>query len=285
GYNDDGGPTSKTINGSGYQFIVVGHPSSPIGVWQRDQRFRLRDYAPGGTTITEVRIGGGGWDFEGRADNLRIWTSFDFADTFTDGVVFDDWEWFKYTSGLHGPVVQPTIQSDQLVIPVRDQQISWVYRPDDRPVQDYRIRYVGSVDRLFDDAAGTLSIAFAIDTMYIGPTTAPRWNGYHLQVIRRDQKWKLLRYDATAGVSLLDEGPLSVSLGQDYDVLITVEADAITLDWGPVGGSRSRIFSILPDPTDRLGYGGVALGGGDGEAWFDQVYVCEITGPCGPGGS
>jgi hypothetical protein len=74
GYNDDGGPTYTQYAGSngGVLVTVVGHPDSPLGVWQRDQQFRLGDYVDCAGTLTQVWMGGAGWTFEGRGDNLRL---------------------------------------------------------------------------------------------------------------------------------------------------------------------------------------------------------------------
>lgn len=68
GYGDRGGATSATVDWT----HIVGHPFTPIGQWQRGEQFRLRDAIPEIAVITSIYVGGAGWDFSGRVDNLVI---------------------------------------------------------------------------------------------------------------------------------------------------------------------------------------------------------------------
>jgi hypothetical protein len=66
-YNYRGGlsHTSETT-------IFVVFPDVPQNVWQRNQLFRLRDYASDAIRISKIFIGGNGWNYEGYIDNVKI---------------------------------------------------------------------------------------------------------------------------------------------------------------------------------------------------------------------
>jgi V8-like Glu-specific endopeptidase len=51
---------------------IVGLGNVPQGVWQRNQTFRLRDYIPDAARILGIFIGGAGWSYESRFDNVSL---------------------------------------------------------------------------------------------------------------------------------------------------------------------------------------------------------------------
>jgi hypothetical protein len=53
-------------------FIQIVFPDVEQDTWLRDESFRVREHFPEAETITELRIYGNGWNYEGWADNVSI---------------------------------------------------------------------------------------------------------------------------------------------------------------------------------------------------------------------
>ncbi len=66
-YNYRGGVSHKNGN-----LIFVVFSNVPQNVWQRNQLFRLRDYVHDAVRMSRIIIGGNGWNYEGRIDNIKI---------------------------------------------------------------------------------------------------------------------------------------------------------------------------------------------------------------------
>ena len=66
-YNYNGGSDA-----SGGNLYRVGVGDAPQGVWMRDEAYRICDYFPLATSISQIRIVGKGWDFESQIDNVSI---------------------------------------------------------------------------------------------------------------------------------------------------------------------------------------------------------------------
>jgi hypothetical protein len=67
GYNYRGGFSDDRGD-----LVIVGFGNVPQGVWQRDQRFRVRDFVPDAARVLRVMFGGGGWSYESRFDNVFV---------------------------------------------------------------------------------------------------------------------------------------------------------------------------------------------------------------------
>lgn len=53
-------------------FIQIAFPDVEQDVWLRDESFRIREHFPSATELTEVKLSGKGWSYEGYVDNLAI---------------------------------------------------------------------------------------------------------------------------------------------------------------------------------------------------------------------
>jgi hypothetical protein len=83
-YNDDGG-ASKTNAG----MLQIARGDAPAGVWIRGERFIIQQLmTQKAIRITEVRLGGSGWDFESYFDNVMVFQDPE-ADFDLDGAA--DW--------------------------------------------------------------------------------------------------------------------------------------------------------------------------------------------------
>ncbi len=67
GYNYRGGASDY-----GKDYIRIAFPDCQQGVWIRNETFTIRDYFPDAKTIYRIEIEGRGWDYEGYADNIKI---------------------------------------------------------------------------------------------------------------------------------------------------------------------------------------------------------------------
>jgi len=66
-YNYRGG-SDRTVG----NFVQVGFGEVQQDEWIRDEKFLITDYQPDVTQVTNIWIGGCGWDFEGSVDNILI---------------------------------------------------------------------------------------------------------------------------------------------------------------------------------------------------------------------
>jgi hypothetical protein len=82
--------------------------------WLRDESFRIREHFPTATTITEIRIFGNGWNYEGWADNVSIRSTGDSVD---DGLIayypFNGNADDASGNGIDGTVNGATLTSDR----------------------------------------------------------------------------------------------------------------------------------------------------------------------------
>lgn len=70
-YNYRGGSSLFQSN-----IIRIAYPDVPSNVWQRDQTFNIKNYFPQAKTISKIKIGADGWNYESLFDNISI-MSFD----------------------------------------------------------------------------------------------------------------------------------------------------------------------------------------------------------------
>lgn len=67
-YNNDGGSSHDPAN----NWKIIANGNAPTNEWLRNQTFRIRDYYSNTVEITQISIGGVGWDFDSFYDNINI---------------------------------------------------------------------------------------------------------------------------------------------------------------------------------------------------------------------
>jgi len=107
-YNYSGGKNIKTSD-----FIQTAQGDAAENEWLFGESFNVRDNFPTATRITNIMIGGSGWDYEGFADNIVIENDngIQFSDNFDDGNFSANPEWRVINDN---PVQTP--QLDKIIV-------------------------------------------------------------------------------------------------------------------------------------------------------------------------
>ncbi|MEQ9397737.1 MAG: hypothetical protein RJQ04_01085 [Longimicrobiales bacterium] len=231
---------------------------------------RMTKIAFGSNTTTQATTWSDNWTFacgtyEPPASPLG------FVDTFDDGDLFDDWTWFSYTTGLHGPVLEPSIVDGEASILTRDQQQSMLYRPTDGLGSQYSAEMVVRVDRLYDDVAGQIQFQFGLTRFeYRASDGAVDYDGYSLDLRRRDRIWFLRRRNG-GEATVVASGPTSIELGLDYRIRVEVRGSRVLAYFQPEDAAPALLLDV--DVGTPIAGSGIAIGGGDDEIRVDEVRV------------
>nr|NQU91836.1 tetratricopeptide repeat protein [Bacteroidota bacterium] len=82
-------------------------PYSDQDKWIRNEVYRIKDFFPDAKAILELKVAGGGWDYEGYADNIKIFNNKEIIDTkFTDEIAWDPFDLDTISKSRHEKAIE-----------------------------------------------------------------------------------------------------------------------------------------------------------------------------------
>ncbi len=198
-----------------------------------------------------------------------------FSDDFLAGN-YSQWNFYKYTSGLHGQVPDPYVTNGRLNIITRDQQATFL-SAGETSWTDYTFELDAKVEASLDDGYKGIYCYFYVNNLHYAPNNQISCDAYHLNLKGRNQTWSLWRiFQNESGTSSfkLVEGSLTLGVGVDYHIKIICQGNLISIWYNQVGSSLSLLGQVTVNQNSLLG-GGIGIGGSDDRISIDNIIVYE----------
>jgi len=199
---------------------------------------------------------------------------FSFSDDFSDGDL-SDWTFYKFSTGLHGPVTNPAIVDSSAEISTRDQQAT-LFINGDSSWANYTLEADMRIEQALDDASlGLITFFYLNNPHYVvngQDTVAYESKHYALTVRGRESTWRL----SGPGGNFAD-GFQSVAVGVDYHVKIVINGNRIQAYFYELGTPEVLLADVTVPDSVSLSGGLIGFGGTDDKILIDNVTVNHIV--------
>ena len=228
---------------------------------------------PGTYTVSLTVSGPNGSDNKTRIDFITVHGAGAGISYFNDFSSSDlsDWEFYKWSSGLHGPVQDPYVQDGRLYITTRDQQSTWLMNGENNWV-DYTLEADARIEQSLDDGyKGIYTLVYASNIHY-GSVGYPVADCYFLNLGGRDGVWYLVRRYSNGDDITLASGAINLSVGVEYHEKIVVHGNQIQVYFNPLGGTETLLTEVTV-ASNMLAGGKFGFTGSDDLISIDNVSV------------
>jgi PKD repeat protein len=263
-YSLNGG-VNKTINSPGgfyetNETRIIVHTNTPASTWVRDEHYRIQDIVPDATAVVSVRLGGVGWDFEGRYDNIIIYEQpHTLIETFSDNEYEHNPQWETQAAPAGDTLFYATTGELRIA------------RTNSQGISDYSTLNTLTDIPVTDDTEIQFDIKVVSSSVRNGCgdfcTEYPAEVILDVELANGTRRYLHYAYN--------DDGGLS----QDAPTRSTIVAvgNAPTNEW--LRNQSYRIRDALPTAT-RIH--GVQLGGfgWDYEGWYDNIRIEDSPAQC-----
>ena len=197
-----------------------------------------------------------------------------FSDAFSNGN-YDQWEFYKYSTGMHGEVTSPEIIDGRLNITTYDQQ-STCLTAGGFDWENYTLEYDAVLEQSLNDAYKGIYTWFCIEDIgYIENDGIFKVGGYMFDVKGRNNTWTLQRnygVNSTNDNYILDSGSIPISVGEKYKVKVVVNSASIKIYFNKFGEPEQLLTEITDDQNPST-HGKFGIGGADDIISIDNIKV------------
>lgn len=194
-----------------------------------------------------------------------------FTDDFNDGD-YDGWNFYSFTTGLHGEVVPPQVIDGKVHIYTRDQQLTMLTNGDES-WSDYTVEAEVTVERDYDDSGRWFGIEFYSNNYRYSEPYFLR-DSFLFWVSGRNRAWVLLHYHGLDYETVASGAINTITNGNPYIMKAAISGDNVDLYLYEKDQPEIKLDSV-----DISGYGlnsgGFGFGGGDDEITIDNVKVYQ----------
>lgn len=193
-----------------------------------------------------------------------------FSEDFSTGSLAK-WQFYRFSTGLHGAVPDPYIENGRVNITTRDQQRTFL-SAGSTAFYEYSLSAEARIEQAYDDANRQIIFYFYIRN--IGGTYQNYQDilGYSFSISARESRWYLMKHNYPQSSNILLTGSKTFTSGLNYQFEMVPTASGFEIYFYEKGQARSLITSyngLLSE--EKNGYFG--FGGGDDRISVDNVYV------------
>jgi hypothetical protein len=199
--------------------------------------------------------------------------SINFFEDFEDGN-WSEWDFYTFTTGLHGDVTDPYISNGRLFITTHDQQQTSLTQGDES-WSEYTLEADVRLEESLDDAGKAISISFYSSNIHYSPEGYISRDSYGLYISDRNKLWQLGRGYQTESATpsdILSSGSTDFSLGTNYHLKIIVQGNRIIVYYNEVGSSETLLTDVNVT-NNALAGGKIGFGCGDSVVSIDNISV------------
>lgn len=197
-----------------------------------------------------------------------------FSDDFSSGN-YNQWTFFKYSSGLYGNVPDPYINNGRLFITTHDQQSTFL-NTGLSSWQNYTLEYDAKIETPLEDAyRGIYTWVYTNNLHYNPQNQQISADAYFLNMCGRNQTWSLSRsFQQESGTNsiTLSSGTTSIQVGVNYHIKIRVQNNNIKVYFNQQGSAEVLLADVNVSSSILSG-GSIGIGGSDDIISIDNVLV------------